>query len=55
MIACLRYKNKLFRHVNATVGGTGVICNREQKQKTEKIHPCANCVFLSVIAGEVNS
>ena len=37
MIACLfvslRHKNKLFWHVNATVGGSGVICSREQKQK----------------------
>ena len=33
MIVCLWHKNK-FWHVNATVGGSGVICTREQKQKT---------------------
>ena len=32
----MRHMNKFLWHVNATVGGSGVICTREQKQKTEK-------------------
>ena len=36
MFACLRHKNKLFWHVKATEGESGVICTREQNKTKKK-------------------